>query len=126
MQNLLLVGLGGAIGAITRYKIGVALAARSAVAGFPLATLAVNLSGCFLMGLLTGWLTRKEIPAQSLQLFLLTGVLGGYTTFSAFGAETVELLKRGAVGLASGYVAASVVGGVLAVLLGWLIVRQIS
>ncbi len=118
MQNLLVVGLGGFVGAVTRYQIGTLMAGKSLALHFPIATLLVNISGCFLMGVLATILERRQLLGGEIQLLLLTGLLGGYTTFSAFGFETVQLIKRQDFGLAGLYVILSVVGGIAALWLG--------
>ena len=106
---------GGAIGAVGRYLLGTWLQARSQ-GEFPSGTILVNLLGCLLFGLLYGWIGLTA--NQQLRGFLFAGVLGGFTTFSTFGFETVSLLQRGQQGLAIGYVAASVIFGLLAAWLG--------
>jgi fluoride exporter len=119
MPNLLLVMLGGAIGAGARHLAGVA-GLRWLGPGFPWATLFVNLLGSLLMGLLAGWLVRAGGSEQA-RLFLAVGVLGGFTTFSAFSLETFLMLQRGETAAAAAYVAASVIGGVLLLFTGlWL------
>ncbi len=110
------VGLGGFIGSVARYGVSVWLPPVAA-GRFPLATFAVNCLGCLLIGLLAGALMRAPVP-EAVRLFLLTGVLGGFTTFSAFGLETVMLLRRGELGFAVLYVLASVLVGIAAVWLG--------
>lgn len=102
--------LGGALGAGARHLAGQA-ALRWAGAGFPWGTLFVNLAGGFAIGLLAGWLARNG-GSEASRLFLAVGVLGGFTTFSAFSLETFLMIERGQFGLASLYVAASVVGSV--------------
>jgi CrcB protein len=112
----LLAALGGALGALARWAIGTALPVPAG--GWPWATLLVNLTGCLLIGLLLALLAARWPAAHGARTFLGTGVLGGYTTWSAFAVEVVRLVDDGAAGLAVGYVVASVVGGVLAVALG--------
>ena len=112
--NFLQVALGGAIGASARY--GVNLLAVRLVPGLPLGTLAVNVLGCLAMGLLTAMLMLRG--GQHLAPLLLTGVLGGFTTFSAFSLDTLTLWERGAAGTALAYVAASVVLSLAAVTAG--------
>lgn len=111
------VGLGGALGSLGRFLLGGWLATVSS--RFPWSTLVVNVSGCWVLGFLAGGVERwSGCPSQA-RLFLFTGVLGGYTTFSAFGLESFALLKRGAWGWAAGNILLSVVLGVLAVWAGW-------
>lgn len=119
MKTLLLVGLGGAIGAVSRHLLGVWLLPLSTEYRFPLGTLAVNVIGCFLIGVLAAFFQRHAPAEQALRPFLITGILGGFTTFSAFGLETFELIRRGEPATALLYVAASLVLGLLAVWGGW-------
>ncbi|NHF74788.1 fluoride efflux transporter CrcB [Paracoccus xiamenensis] len=121
MTNFLLVAAGGAIGASARYGVNLT-AARLLGAGFPVATLAVNVVGSFLMGVLAVVLLDR---ASHLAPFLLTGVLGGFTTFSAFSLDTLALWERGQGGLAAGYVILSVAASLLAVIAGLAIGRSI-
>jgi CrcB protein len=119
MPNLLLVMLGGALGAGARHLAGVA-GLRWLGPGFPWSTLFVNLAGSLLMGLLAGWLVQKGGSEQA-RLFLAVGVLGGFTTFSAFSLELGLMLQRGELASAAAYVLASVIGGVLLLFAGlWL------
>ncbi|MBA3897799.1 MAG: fluoride efflux transporter CrcB [Sphingomonadaceae bacterium] len=111
MLALLPVMLGGALGAGARYLVGMA-ALRGLGPGFPWGTLAVNLIGGLLMGVLVGVLARLSAGGEQARLLLGVGVLGGFTTFSAFSLETWTMVERGALGLAAGYVAASVIGSV--------------
>ncbi len=112
--NFLQVALGGAIGASARY--GVNLLAVRLVPGLPLGTLAVNVLGCLAMGLLTAMLMLRG--GQHLAPLLLTGVLGGFTTFSGFALDAAALWEQGRGALALGYVLGSVVLSLLAVLAG--------
>jgi fluoride exporter len=114
----LLAALGGALGALARW--GVATALPSSAGAWPWATLLVNLTGCLLIGVLLAVLLARFPGSPWLRPFLATGVLGGYTTFSTFAVETVALLDAGRPATAAGYVAASVGGGVLAVVAGLL------
>nr|WP_204264795.1 fluoride efflux transporter CrcB [Geodermatophilus normandii] len=109
----MLAALGGALGALSRW--GVAEALPSPDGGWPWATLLVNLTGCLLMGVLLGALGARDPEPAWARPFLAVGVLGGYTTYSAFAVEVVELTDAGAVARALGYVLVSVLGGVLAV-----------
>lgn len=106
MPDLLLVMSGGAIGAGARFIVGQLASARD----FPSGTLIVNLAGGLLMGLLAGTLARQGALEGPTWLFLGVGVLGGFTTFSAFSLDAVTLIARGAYGPALAYVAASVLG----------------
>jgi CrcB protein len=108
--------LGGVLGALARW--GVAQALPSPAGGWPRATLLVNVTGCALIGVLLAVLLARFPGHRWLRPFLATGVLGGYTTFSTFAVDVVRLVDDGAVGTAVAYVAASVVGGLLAVVAG--------
>lgn len=122
MNHLLLVMLGGAIGAGARHLTG-----RAALAlwgpGFPWGTLTVNLAGGLAMGLLAGWLAARTSGDEALRYLLGVGMLGGYTTFSAFSLETATMLQRGDHGIALLYILASVAGSILALFAGLQIVR---
>jgi CrcB protein len=119
MFHLLLVMLGGAIGAGLRHLVGGA-SLRLLGPGFPWGTLAVNLAGGLAMGLLAGWLVRTG-GSDGTRLFVGVGILGGFTTFSAFSLEMGGMLQRGEIGIAAAYVAASVIGSVLLLFAGlWL------
>ena len=106
-QTLPLVALGGALGSMLRYLLVTAV-------GAPLGTLAVNVIGSFAIGVLFVWLGARE----GWQLFLMTGVLGGFTTFSAFSLDTLKLLHAGQTLLAAAYVGGSVLLSLAAVALG--------
>lgn len=113
--TVLQVGAGGAIGAMARFGVG-ALAFRLTGPGFPVGVLAVNVIGSFLMGVLVVWLGQRGL--SHLNPFLLTGVLGGFTTFSAFSLEAWTLFERGLTGQAALYVGLSVVLSLGALVLG--------
>jgi CrcB protein len=115
LHSLIPVALGGAIGASARYAVNVA-AVRLVGHGFPWATLAVNIAGSFLMGVLVIWFAHRDLTR--LAPFLMTGVLGGFTTFSAFSLDAVTLWQRGAVMPAAGYVVVSVVVSLAALVAG--------
>ncbi len=117
--TLIQVALGGAIGASCRFLLGVALSRPTAA--FPLGVLSANVIGCFLMGVLVIVLGQKGLT--HLNPFLLTGVLGGFTTFSAFSLEAMTLYERGALGLAALYVALSVILSLAALAAGIHIAR---
>ena len=116
--NILLVGLGGFAGAVARYLLGGWVLHHTLSAKFPWSTFAVNLLGCLIIGLLSGLAERLDWFSPSMRLLLLTGLLGGFTTFSAFGLETVHLLRRGELWIAGAYVLASVLACIFAVWLG--------
>lgn len=117
----LAVAAGGALGALARWQVGQWALVLAPQAKWPWQTLLVNLVGCLLIGVVVGLAVRSWGPGAGLRLFLVTGLLGGFTTFSAFGMETLLLLRRGELALAAGYVAASAIGGVLAAWLGLLL-----
>lgn len=122
MLNFLLVFLGAGIGGTLRHGVNLA-AARAFGTGFPLGTLLVNVSGALVMGLVVEyWAQRSGLP-QPLRLMLTTGVLGGFTTFSAFSLETAVLWERGQPGAAALYVLASVLLSVGALFAGLWIIR---
>ena len=124
MRMLLLASAGGAIGAGTRYAVSAWFAAKG-LTGFPWATLFINVTGSVLMGLTVGLLmSRAELPVE-FRVFLATGVLGGYTTFSAFSLEVWQLLERGEPGLAAAYIGASVVLSIAGLAGGILVERWI-
>lgn len=121
LQSLLLVGFGGAVGSIARYLLSTWTMQAAGMPKFPLGTFAVNLVGCLLVGVCAGLAERFAWFDADARLLLMVGLIGGFTTFSAFGLETVHLLRRGEWLVASGYVGGSVLLGVAAVLLGlWL------
>ncbi len=94
-MTLLIVGAGGLVGAVARYVVGTWAQGLAGSSSFPLGTLLVNVAGCLLIGALAGLAeTREALNAQT-RAFLIVGVLGGFTTYSAFGYETVALLRNG-------------------------------
>lgn len=108
MLGYLVVFLGGGIGAALRHGVNRASMVLFS-ANLPFGTFLVNVVGCFIMGLLAGWFAwRGELPSQTLRLFLTTGILGGFTTFSAFSLDAALLWERGQVGIACTYVLLSV------------------
>lgn len=113
LASSLYVALGGGLGAWLRFAAGRLVPSS----GFPWATLGVNVIGSFAMGLLAAWLARTG-GSEDLRLLMGVGLLGGFTTFSAFSLEIVQLAQRGEAGLAGLYVAASLGGGIVALLLG--------
>lgn len=129
MTRFLLVASGGALGAMARYALGLAAGRLAPGAAWPQSwpwgTFGANLVGGLLMGLLAGWLALKAGAHQeSIRLFAAVGVLGGFTTFSAFSLETALMIERREMATAALYVAASVVLAVAALFLGLLIARK--
>lgn len=122
MPVVLWVALGGGIGAAARYGVNV-WSGRVLGAEFPWHTLIVNVLGCFIMGLLTGLLALKLNLSQEARAFLTTGILGGFTTFSAFSLDTAPLMERKAMLAAGAYAGASVLFSILAVFAGLLLIR---
>lgn len=119
MQSYLLVGAGGAIGAMLRHFVGTVTPA-----GFPYGTMLVNIAGSLAMGLLVGLLARTLPPGQEeIRLFAAVGILGGFTTFSAFSLDAVSLWQRGDLAGAGLYVVISVVVSILALIAGLMIMR---
>jgi len=121
MYGLLTVMLGGALGSGARYALGTAVTARMG-SGFPWHTLAVNLLGGLAMGVLAGGLARSG-ESEPLRLLLGVGMLGGFTTFSAFSLDTVRLFENGGASAALAYIAASVAGSLLLTAVGLMLVR---
>lgn len=114
MKAIALVACGGALGSVLRYLAAMWVTQFAAQSRFPWGTLCVNLVGCALAGLIAIWTEKADWFTSDHRLLLMTGVLGGFTTFSAFGLETMNLLKQGDVWLALTYVTVSVVAGVAA------------
>lgn len=126
MQHLLLVALGGAIGASLRHLIG-QIVLRLAGPGFPFGTMTVNIAGSFAMGLFVAWLTRRSGgTSNELRLFIATGLLGGFTTFSAFSLDVAVLWERGQAMAATFYVLGSVMLSVAALFAGLWLARSVA
>ena len=120
MWNYVAVALGGALGCCARLGVNQLVHERYGQA-FPYATLLINVSGCLIMGFLFFFTLEQLSMSPTLRLGLITGVLGGFTTFSAFGIETLLLMEDGKLGYAALYVGLSVVLGIAAVFAGaWL------
>jgi CrcB protein len=117
--NYLYIFLGAGVGGVLRYWFGSLIQSRAGQ--FPLGTLVVNITGCLVMGILAARWAGPGAPREEVRLAVLVGVLGGYTTFSSFGRETLALAGKGQWGAAGGYVLASVVLSLLAVWAGSLL-----
>jgi CrcB protein len=126
MNNLIIVALGGAIGSGGRHLVNVA-AGRAFGLNFPWGTAIVNVTGSVIMGLVAGYFAFRAgtgLP-EHLRLFLTTGVLGGYTTFSAFSLDAGLLMERGAYGPAIAYIVGSVVLSILGLFFGLWLIRAV-
>ena len=124
MTRFLLVAAGGALGSMARYGLGLTLGRVLPGAAWPWGTFAANLIGGLLMGLLAGWLAYRGQGGESVRLFAAVGLLGGFTTFSAFSLETALMIQRRDWTTAGLYVAASTVLAVAALFLGLMIARR--
>lgn len=116
MKILLVIGAGSFIGGIARYLLA-QLIQNKFFSAFPFGTLGVNIIGCFFIGLVFALSEKANLMAEW-RMFLVTGLLGGFTTFSSFSNETVAMLRDGQLGYAFAYIAASVLLGILATLIG--------
>ena len=124
MNSIFAIAVGGAIGSVLRYLFNIEVT-RQLGSHFPWGILCVNILGCFVMGAIAESLALRFSVPQEMRSFLMTGILGGFTTFSAFALDTGVLIERDAFGLAGLYVAASVAGSILALFLGLYAVRTI-
>ena len=125
MYHLILVAIGGAIGSSLRHLVNLAML-RLVGPGFPSGTLAVNIAGSFVMGVFVEMLARRFGASNEVRLFVATGVLGGFTTFSAFSLDFAVLWERGASLPALFYLLASVIGSILALFLGLWLARSLG
>ncbi len=123
-MNVLLVALGGAIGSAARYLVGVFVANRFGP-DFPWGTFIVNVSGSFLIGVILSLTGGGQLPAGA-RLFLAAGVMGGYTTFSTYSNETLQLIQGGELGAASFNALGQVVAGLVGVYLGVVLGRALG
>ena len=124
-MNYLLVFIGGGLGSSLRHTLNV-VCARYIGTGFPYATFIINITGSTIMGLIAGYLAFKGEASQPWRLFLMTGVLGGYTTFSAFSLDAVLLYERGELAHAAFYVLGSVVFSIAGLFAGLALVRHLT
>jgi len=124
-MNYLLVFIGGGLGSTLRYLVNV-VCPRFLGTDFPYQTFIINITGSTVMGLIAGYLAFKGDAAASWRLFLMTGILGGYTTFSAYSLDSMVLYERGEIGLALFYVVGSVVFSIAGLFAGLTLVRHLA
>ncbi len=125
LSNFLIVGIGGAIGSMMRHGAGL-LFLKAGWTNFPWSTLTINLLGSFCIGLIVGWLADVQNWSEEIRLFAVVGILGGFTTFSAFSLESVLLFERGQYLYAAFYVAASVILSIATTFLGLFLIRTFA
>ena len=125
MKSYLLVFVGGGLGASLRHAVNM-ISARGLGTAFPWGTFIINISGSLVMGLIAGYLAFKGGASQPWRLFLMTGILGGYTTFSAFSLDAVLLYERGEIASALFYVLGSVVLSIAGLFAGLALVRHLT
>lgn len=125
MNPYLLVGIGGALGAMARF--GMQTVIGSTPNGFPVATLLVNIAGSVAMGVLVGVLAKTTPQyANEIRLFVAVGIFGGFTTFSSFSLDAITLIERGEIGLAAAYIVGSVLLSIAGLWMGLLAMRVIA
>lgn len=124
-MGYLIVFLGGGVGAALRHGINLAVG-RMLGTAFPYGTLLINITGSFIMGLVAAYFAFKGDASQHWRLFLTTGILGGYTTFSAFSLDVALLYERGEIGMAALYVSASVGLSIVGLFAGLALVRNFA
>jgi fluoride exporter len=122
MKLALIIGVGSFIGGFSRYLLSLLIQAKTA-SPFPLHTLIINIIGCFLIGIVFGFFDKGQI-SEEWKLFLATGILGGFTTFSAFSIETLTLFKEGYASYALVYIFVSVFLGLLLTYLAYSLVKH--
>jgi CrcB protein len=125
MQKILLIGLGGGLGAILRYYLGGYVQQWANTFTFPVGTLVINLIGCLVIGLLSQLAETRSLFTPETRLFVFIGLLGGFTTFSTFGNESINLLRDGENTPAIWYVSLHIFGGLGAVWLGRILAQLI-
>ena len=117
MKGILLVAIGGAIGSVMRYLVAV-LMKNFNLGEFPWHTFTVNMIGCFLIGLIFSW-SLQSASFENIRLFVMVGILGGFTTYSSFGLESFDLFKQGKIMTASAYIIGTNIVGLIAVYFGY-------
>ena len=125
MKSYLLVFVGGGLGASLRHAVNM-ISARGLGTAFPWGTFLINISGSLVMGLIAGYLAFKGEASQPWRLFVMTGILGGYTTFSAFSLDAALLYERGEIGSALFYVLGSVLLSIAGLFAGLALVRHLT
>lgn len=123
LGSVLLVGTGGFIGTVGRYVLGGWIHRLVPMASFPVGTLCVNLSGCFLIGLLGGLSESRQVFGPELRTFIFIGILGGFTTFSSFAYETLALARDAEFARALANIVGQLIGGLVAAWVGFTLVR---
>ncbi len=126
LQQVLAVGAGGFLGAVLRYAAFVGVARLAPASTFPAGTLVVNVAGCLAIGFLGGWSEARELCGPLTRLFLFVGVLGGFTTYSAFAWDTLVLWRADALARAALYVGAHVALGLFAAGAGFAVARRLA
>jgi CrcB protein len=122
MKDIALVAIGGGLGAVARWMLSGAILHHAVAWRFPVGTFAVNTIGCLAAGVLAGLITKHDLFSPAARLFLLTGLLGGFTTFSAFGVECLYLLRRGEYAMMALYALLSVAAALAGLLLAFRLV----
>jgi len=123
MMTVLLVGVGGLVGSVLRYLVGVLVRSGSGDSWIPYGTLVVNVVGCFLIGLIAGLAETRQVLSEATRTFVVVGLLGGFTTFSAFGYESITLAREGQTVAAAANVGLHVGLGLTAVWIGFSVSR---
>ena len=123
IHPLILVAMGGAIGSMARYGVSALVIKQVNPTHFPWGTFSVNILGCLLAGVFLLAAESMQSISQEARLFVVTGLLGGFTTFSAFGIETLGLLRRGEVLIAISYASLSIIVGILAMWLSYSLLK---
>jgi CrcB protein len=124
LKELFWVGLGGSVGSILRYLASKLASWKIGTVNFPLATFIVNIMGCFLIGLLIGLSLKNQVLSTNMKLLLITGFCGGFTTFSTFSAENLQMYEAGNYGTLALYILGSIILGLLAVWGGAMLIEN--